>query len=560
MATSPPMFAAIRLSSLANNDDAPTTTSQDPFWHATPRTLTSRGDSASGNAAMPKSTSPTTMTGAARSLTRPSSNRGQTVPQPPTTKQSRQAASPTARRPQCTHMTMDRVHSNLTCHMCGKGTIGWLYVCSQDRDFDQLNPSNPSGSFSLMPNGSGYYDAQARLAESVGITAGVVEGIRNRAYSFEQIDKLIQQKVHLLATIRRQETSSTSDSPQAQTARSRTQSATDSIIASVGTTAVPPVQVSVSRTPVPNPDSTSTAQIDGTIGSTRKIKSKKQNCSFQVCHACRPFFKDRLYMSFEMMLSGRLPAITEEDIKKLPMINPAIVRNLGVRQPYRSPIPTPLSTRFGRNVHQGDGTDEDASDWTPTSATVSEVSDSDRQEEADLYPCPGAGICPLWSRYSGCAFDAGQFDDGLRALNHGFGPEPDLTRMTPDNSLTRLRRVRGNISDTPGGGSTSAASSISLPSPGIAPLTPITPTDQSFEDALTMRLSKPGKAATICGPYQTGKKRTARYGLGLGLHRKDSSSSLGSEVEVEGGVALRESAVESGDPDILTDDEQALAR
>jgi len=48
------MFAAIRLSSLANNDDAPTTTSQDPFWHATPRTLTSRGDFASGNAAMPK--------------------------------------------------------------------------------------------------------------------------------------------------------------------------------------------------------------------------------------------------------------------------------------------------------------------------------------------------------------------------------------------------------------------------------------------------------------------------------------------------------------------------
>ncbi|KAK0362957.1 hypothetical protein LTR91_002918 [Friedmanniomyces endolithicus] len=533
MATAPPMFAAMRLSSLANNDDAPKTTSQDPFWHATPRTLTSRGESASGKAAVQK-----------------------TVPQPPTTKQSRQAASATARRPQCTHMTMDRVHGNLTCHMCGKVGIGWLYVCTQDRDFDQLGSSNHSGNFSLIPSDSGYYDVQARLAESIGITAGVVEGIRNRAYSVEQVDKLIQQKVHLLATIRRQETSSNSDSPQAQTARSRTQSATESIIASVGITANPPVQISVSRTQVPNSDSTPTSQIDGTTGSSRKIKSKKQNCNFQVCHACRPFFKDRLYMSFEMMLSGHLPAITEEDVKKLPMLDPAIVRNLGVHGPYRSPIPTPLSTRFGRNVHQGDGTDEDASDWTPTSATVSEASDSDRQEEADLYPCPGAGICPLWSRYSGCAYDAGQFDDGLRALNHGFGPEPDLTRMTPDNSLTRLRRVRGSISDTPGGGSTSTASSISLPTPGFAPLTPITPTDQSFEDALTMRLSKPGKAATICGPYLSGKQRSGRYGLGLDLHGKDSSSSLGSEVEVEGGVALRESAVQDGVPDILTDDEQ----
>ncbi|KAK1056246.1 hypothetical protein LTR33_013937 [Friedmanniomyces endolithicus] len=534
MATAPPMFAPMRLSSLANNDDAPTTTSQDPFWHATPRTLTSRGESASGKAAMHK-----------------------TVPQPPTTKQPRQAASAPARRPQCTHMTMDRVHSNLACHMCQKGpSIGWLYVCTQDRDFDQLMSSTHSGSSALLPNESSHDDVQARLAESVGITAGVVEGIRNRAYSVEQVDKLIQQKVHLLATIRGQEISSTSDSPQAKIARSRTQSATDSVIASVGTTAIPPVQISVSRTPLPNPDSTSTSQSDGTTGSTRKIKSKKQNCNFQVCHACRPFFKDRLYMSFEMMLSGRLPAITEEDIKKLPMLDPAIVRNLGVHQPHRSSIPTPLSTRFGRNVHQGDGTDEDASDWTPTSATISEASDSDRQEEADLYPCPGAGICPLWSRYSGCAYDVGQFDDGLRALNHGFGPEPDLTRMTPDNSLTRLRRVRGSISDTPGGGSTSTASSISLPTPGIAPLTPITPTDQSFEDALTMRLSKPGKAATICGPYLTGKQRSGRYGLGLGLHGKDSSSSLGSEVEVEGGVALRKSAVQDGVPDILTDDEQ----
>jgi len=54
MATAPPMFAAMRLSSLANNDDAPKTTSQDPFWHATPRTLTSRGESASGKAAVQK--------------------------------------------------------------------------------------------------------------------------------------------------------------------------------------------------------------------------------------------------------------------------------------------------------------------------------------------------------------------------------------------------------------------------------------------------------------------------------------------------------------------------
>ena len=38
------------------------------------------------------------------------------------------------------------------------------------------------------------------------------------------------------------------------------------------------------------------------------------------------------------------------------------------------------------------------------------------------------------------------------------------------------------------------------------------------------------------------------------LHAKHSKSSLGSQVEVEGGVALTEEAVVHGDPDVMTQD------
>ncbi|KAK4963488.1 hypothetical protein LTR10_001117 [Elasticomyces elasticus] len=517
--TLPPVFVPVRIGSVSSSDDTPTK-SQDPFWQSTPRIVTSHGPEAG------------------RKVTKPTQ-------QPTTTKQPRGAKSAANRRPQCTHMTMSRVHGNSTCQMCGrKPGIGWLYVCTQVCDFDELDPPNPDG-FLVVPDESSYYEVQARLAESLGLSPYVVKSIRDQDYSFEQVDKLIEQKRHLLAVIKKQE-AALGEKAQAQNVKP--QAATESLIASVGYAAVSVIQHASHASAATEERLTS----NNGAGPAKKTRNQYQGCNFQICHPCRPFFKDRLYMSFEKMLSGRLPAVTEEEIKTLPMHNPAIVANIDYLKLATPLMPTPLSTSFDRNVHQGDGSEEDESSWTPTTATISE-SDFEGQDERDLYPCPGAAVCPLWSRYSGCAYD-GDFDDGLRALNHGFGPEPDLTRMTPENSLSRLRRMRGSISDTPGG-STSTQSSISLPStPGFAPLTPITPTDQSFEDALTMRLNKPGKAATICGPMLAYKRRSGRYGLGL-LGR-DSGSSLGSEVEVPHGVALTETAVTTCVPDILTDDEE----
>jgi hypothetical protein len=435
---------------------------------------------------------------------------------------------------------MKRLYGHHTCSMCGKEpSIGWLYQCHQDRDLEQSELLNDPNSFPTVPNESNHFEVQAQLAEALGLKHEIVQGIRDGVYSFEQVDRLIEQKKHLLATIRKQENPTGGTTPKPAQIMPRGVAMVESIISSVGMSAGAPSEATATTAASPN-ESASGAH---------PSREKKLTCSFQVCHTCRPFFQDRLYMSFEQVFSGHMPAVTEEEIAQLPMFNAAIVQNLGLRI-QTSPLPL-TGTPGDLNIHQTDGPDEeDTTDWTPTSATITE-SDCEKADEPELHPCPGAGVCPVFSRYSGCAYESG-FDDGLRALHHGFGPSPDLSRMTPENSASRLRRVRGSISDTPGG-STSTTSSISLPTPSTVPLTPITPVDESFEDSLMMRLAKPGKAATICGPLLEQKRQSGRYGLGL--RGKDSNSSLGSEVEVEGGVALTEEAVETGVPDILTDDE-----
>lgn len=421
--------------------------------------------------------------------------------------------------------------------------IGWLYSCEQDRQLEQASYAS-NDSFPAVPNESNYFDVQACLAESLGMSSSVVHGIRNRDYSFEQVDKLIEQKKHLLATIHRMESGSADSTPQLRLHASRPSRFSENVIASVGTSAGPQVL------PMTAADDTLPTSMGDT--SVRKgSKARKPTCNFQVCHTCRPFFEDRLYMSFEKVLSGRMPAITEEEIMRLPLMDVAVVRTIGLRNQYPSMSPKGHSQEsIDIAMRQTDGYEEDdTSDWTPTSATISE-SDSDRLEIADPYPCPGAGVCPLFSRYAGCAYDS-DFNDGLRALNHGFGPEPDLSRVTPENSTTRLRHVRGGLSDTPGGTS-SGASSVSLPTPTTAPLTPLTPTNVSFDELLGMRLGKSGKAASMLDVLPSEKRRSGR--LGLGIRGKASNSSFGSEVEVEGGVALTEEAVETGTPDIITDE------
>lgn len=205
-------------------------------------------------------------------------------------------------------------------------------------------------------------------------------------------------------------------------------------------------------------------------------------------------------------------------------------------------------------TRESDYEDDAPLEWTTGSNSTSSFDDD---AEADPYLCPGAGVCPVFSRHSGCAYDSRDFEDGRRALNHGFtvynstGGPSSASCTTPDRPRARLRRVQGSISGTPGGTS-STASSISLPTPPTFPLSLSTPSNQGFGDETNI---KPGKAATVCGVLTPSSMDFghARLSVGSDISAKDSHDSFGSEVEVDGGVALTEEAVETGLPDIRTE-------
>ncbi|EMC97938.1 hypothetical protein BAUCODRAFT_408497 [Baudoinia panamericana UAMH 10762] len=509
------LFTTLFATPTDHTDEDTKPTHTDPFWQATPRVLH-------------------------KELAMPVFQKSSQAPRVPLRQSRQTSATAAVRRAQCTHMTVNRAHGHLTCFICGKTpSIGWLYVCQQDRDSNhgESHHGIDPDILPIVPNDSTHFEAQACLAENLGMHAWVVNGIQNRDYNLDQVDQLIEQKKHLLATVRLHEQQVNSSNMRSMANEVRKDLPTERTIASVGASAGHRAGVQSS------PDLFK-----------RQLRSQKtQGCNFQVCHTCRPFFVDRLHTSFEKVLSGESPAVTEEEISCLPFLRPNIVRTLGLRYPVFPAQPSPKrQASVDITAQQADGTDEDTSDWTPTSATISE-SGSESIEGIDPYPCPGAGHCPVWSRRSGCAYDTG-FDDGLRASNHGFGPGPasDNTRVTPENSASRLHRLHVSVTDTPGGTS-STVSSISLPVTPTAPLTPLIHIERPFEDELEMRSLRPGKAASIYGPLMD---YTANHGrLGLGIHNRDSSSSLGGAVEVEGGVALTEEAVETGMPDIITADD-----
>jgi hypothetical protein len=499
--------------------------------------------------------------------------RSQVVPPPPPAVMGYRSkiANPSnpPRRGQCTHITMNRLHGDHVCQMCGRiPKIGWLYACRQDWLVENQQESVASAAESaiVVPDESDYFDVMARFASSIKMSPSVIKQIRDGHYNYDQVERLVAQKEHLISTIKKLEGLSTENTP--SSLHSNVFQSHANIIASIGTSNSPSSSHK-HHLNVPSSSGTAAQQNharkgSGTSTTSKQSRLRPDRCNYMVCHACRPFLHDRLFANVDSILDGVYPPITEGEAKTLPMMNPAIVRGFGLRQGTATPVSSPRRLERSdsldiamMSLREGDDEDETTLEWT-TSSNSSSFYDDDSQElrPFDPHPCPGPGVCPVYSRNSGCAYDSQDFDDGQRALNHGHaypgGREAsnDITHTTPERPRARLHRVEGGgVLDTPGRTS-SSASSISLPSPIIMPLTPDTPTRQRHGEDLQ---SKPGKAATVCGVLSPVINfGHARLSVASDMSGKNSRDSFGSEVEVDGGVALTEEAVETGLPNILT--------
>lgn len=474
-------------------------------------------------------------------------------------------------------MTMIRVHGKLGCHLCSRfPATAWLYACTQEHELDQIMPT-PLISIVAPPmvdDAPDAFNMMAQVAEGYHMHPYIVKGIREREYTVSQVNKLVGQKENVFATIKAEDGSSSTctptDHPQIQG-----QQRDSAFISAVNACAA---EHGIARNGMPLTAANTSTSHPASNTNTTPTKSGAiftRHCTFMVCHSCRPFFIDRTYMSFETAMSGQRTALTEKEMLHLPLLDPFITRHLGLQSRPLPELPQTLQTQDSTNMTAVlTTTDDDTDDLSPDTAmtTDSELETLDMRE---AYPCPGRFHCQYWNPLHGCAYDNG-FDDGLRALNHGFGPDPDLCRMTPENSTNSLRFAFGSIADTPGS-MTSTTTSNSIPTPKTPSIivTPMPTMDgeQSFGDSPHLRLSRVGKAASVSGArldtidevFGEPSPRAASF-LGVGLHGKISddifgrplrnrlsSSSVGSEVSVEGGVALTEEAVVNASPDVATD-------
>ena len=453
---------------------------------------------------------------------------------------------------------MIRLHGDNICQMCGRiPNIGWLYACHQDWLLERQQVSVPIAAESAVtvPDKSNYFDVMAHFAQSLKMSPSVIKQIRDGLYTFDEVEKLVAQKEHLIATVKRMEGLSTEESPGSQHSN-----VFHSCIASLGATAAPDKQ-QVSTTPTQQ----TARKMFSTTTAAKQLQLQADRCHYRVCHACRPFLQERMYVNIGSVVHGAQPLITNEEAKTLRVLNPEIVLGFGTRRVSSEAMSSPRRLERSESmditmIQAGDGLYEDETplEWT-TSSNSSSMYDDDAEENCislDPHPCPGPGICPVYSRNSGCAYDSQSFDDGQRAHNHGFSMHysgrsaGNDSHMTPDRSRARIRRVESSASGTPGGTS-SSASSISLPTPTTFPLTPDTPTTHRFEDIATGNPA--GKAATVCGVLRPDLNFShARLSVASDMSGRESHESFGIEIEVDGGVALTEEAVETGLPDILT--------
>nr|POF13728.1 hypothetical protein CFP56_02752 [Quercus suber] len=473
------------------------------------------------------------------------------------------------RRPLCTHMTMKRIHGKVVCNMCGTApAIAWVYACTQNDELDQIMPVPIMRPLDLPPieDTDEFFATTAQIAVTYLMHPRVVQDIGNRAYTPDQVHKLLTQKGNVFTAIRNRtkpsaETNTTARHPP----NGLLAGPTDDSRRPNGDHGVPKSNSDLTEPGVPVKAAPS-----------QKTTSSRV-CSYQACPRCRPFYVDRIYMSFDTVFNGQRTALTEGEILQLPLLHPSIVKTLGLRS---RPLPDlPQDKQQARppcsfNMSITEDSDH-TSDITPDSLTTSD-SELDEQNSREHYPCPGGQHCPLWSPPHGCAYDNG-FNDGLRAMNHGFGPEPDLTRMTPEHSSNDLYLTTGTGTGTPGSAA-STPSSISLRTPKTPAiiLTPIETSEdgKSFEEVLHHRLSRVGKAASVTGArlatidegrgdwFPPSAKAASISDVSVAgkmsddvfghpLRNKPSSSTLGSEVSVRGGVALTEEAVVNATPNVV---------
>lgn len=425
-----------------------------------------------------------------------------------------------ARVPDCTHRVLDRVYEqDQTCFVCGRPpALAFLYQCTQDCDPETLHdcllradpdPIEPAKS-----------NVRLRL-EQVEMSESVILAAEGGHYTTTHLDKLINLKQELQQTI-----SDKIQRGQCNDAGSKLTSIAESF-----TSKFPPNH-------------------DGAYNSTPAKNALPQRCFFRACHACRPYYRERVFISFEAVLAGDFAPMTRASIDRLPTKPANIMRTIGTTVPSfpslmtlgTVPSTVPTSSSFPYSTEAP----------TSTSCSSSEMTFQTTQSDVDEIH---AQRHPRRRFYSMGRRTSGDIARDLSRLPSFFSPEALKTAV---QSIFR-----------PGRDSSSSGSNVTLPLPrtGTARDLDGPPAVVDFDIGALRRVRRQKernqiKNGTYLGGFEVvddDHSDAHSHVLALRAASHDDTSDdysvysfadEGSEVEVEGGVALREEAVEMHTPDL----------
>ncbi|GAM88984.1 hypothetical protein ANO11243_070180 [Dothideomycetidae sp. 11243] len=236
--------------------------------------------------------------------------------------------------PQCTHMTVTRVHGDQKCDSCGKlPSLGWLYCCTQDatmrKTVDFTSKSSLDDISTIID------DAQAMQA--LGVSESVVSQCRDGLYTPSQMQTIKDQK------------------------RLVNKLVSDAALASMrlSTAINPDIQQQQQQHPqvlAKGPANVAQGQgLDWTprramkephptnVFDTKRINGHYRLCQYKCCHRCRSFLHDRLYTSIDAVLKGEESPITNVEAQALRVLDSEVLKHIGLRSPAPPSGNTPRS-------------------------------------------------------------------------------------------------------------------------------------------------------------------------------------------------------------------------
>jgi hypothetical protein len=282
------------------------------------------------------------------------------------------------------------------------------------------------------------------------------------------------------------------------------------------------------------------------MGKFRRRSASMARCTLKCCQSCRPYFKDRTFMSFDSVFANEIDPLESTD--GLPVADVAIVRKLGLRQHSRT---RPVFTE----ENSSEGTS--SSDFSSPSLSGSDRSNLELNlDKNEILAVPLKDQVVLGRSQGSSVVNVPRTlrsPNMLPSQTTPPGPHVEIKSYTNNPTLEEEHHLIPSQSDP------DTCVSTVIPSRALLRLSNlpvgVDPKDEDFDREFgRLQSLTPRSKGSVDLVSTAGLREEIGMGEWLGTVRRGSASSstYSEEIAVDGGVALTEEAVETQTPDIIT--------